>query len=201
MPDGHVIFTAGVSFYSRSENKFVFSIPTVLFDYSPRTNTIAQVKTPCSLTQVLDSTTAGVLRMLVLPSGQLLLSDGTKLPWVYTPRGSPQPSWRPTIRRVTSNGNGTFTLVGTGINGLSEGAAFGDDAQMASNYPLVRLTRTQTCAVSYARTFNWSSTGVATGKKTETTDFSLPRLLSPGVYRLAVKANGISSVPIRFRVK
>ena len=102
---------------------------------------------------------------------------------------------------MTSNGNGTFTLVGTGINGLSEGAAFGDDAQMASNYPLVRLTRTQDRAVSYARTFNWSSTGVATGKKTETTDFSLPRLLSPGVYRLAVKANGISSVPIRFRVK
>ena len=91
MPDGHVIFTAGVSFYSRSENKFVFSIPTVLFDYSPRTNTIAQVKTPCSLTQVLDSTTAGVLRMLVLPSGQFLLSDGTKLPWVYTRADLPSP--------------------------------------------------------------------------------------------------------------
>ena len=58
--------------------------------------------------------------------------------------------------------DGSFHLTGTLLNGISQGAAYGDDAQMDSNYPLVRAAD-GTGNVYYLRTFNWSSTGVQTG--------------------------------------
>ncbi|NOU08308.1 MAG: M48 family metalloprotease, partial [Hyphomicrobiaceae bacterium] len=64
---------------------------------------------------------------------------------------------------------GGLTLLGNAVAKLwsgsssptaTEGAAYGDDWQMSTNYPLVRLT-SGGGTVYYARTFNWSSTGVA----------------------------------------
>src|SRR5206468_12289720 len=50
--------------------------------------------------------------------------------------------------------------------------------------------------VSYARTFNWSSTGVATGNMPESVQFTLPTGATPGVYLVSVIANGIASDPV-----
>src|SRR5258706_7212899 len=83
------------------------------------------------------------------------------------------------------------------INGISEGAAFGDDAQMDSNYPLVRLTD-GSGNVYYARTFNWSSTGVMTGNRLVSTRFTVPLNVPSGPLSLIVVANGISSNPVSF---
>ena len=52
--------------------------------------------------------------------------------------------------------------------------------------------------VYFARTFNWSSTGVQTGSTPETTDFTLPAGLPLGTYQLTVVANGIASAPVSF---
>ena len=87
--------------------------------------------------------------------------------------------------------------MGTQLNGLSEGAAFGDDSQMDSNFPIVRLTDASG-NVFYARTFNWSSTGVMTGNQTVSTEFRVSEFLPPGSYSLAVVANGISSDSVSF---
>jgi len=87
--------------------------------------------------------------------------------------------------------------VGTLLNGISEGAAYGDDWQMNSNYPIVRLTDAAG-NVRYARTYNWSSTSVMTGNTPETTEFRLPPGLAAGTYSLVVVANGNSSVPVSF---
>jgi hypothetical protein len=97
---------------------------------------------------------------------------------------------------IASNGNGSYHLTGTGLNGLSEGAAFGDDNQMDSNYPLVRFTD-GSGNVHYGRTYNWSSTGVMTGTNLVSTDFTLPPNLPAGSY-LEVVANGIASDPVAF---
>ena len=51
---------------------------------------------------------------------------------------------------------------------------------MATNYPIVQLTNASG-QVSYARTANWSSTGVATGSTPETVDFTLPARGWPGL--------------------
>jgi hypothetical protein len=87
-------------------------------------------------------------------------------------------------------------LTGTLLNGISEGAAFGDDAQMNSNYPLVRLTNAVSGLVYYARTYNWSSTSVMTGSSLESTHFTMPASAPYGSYSLVVVANGISSDPV-----
>ncbi len=83
------------------------------------------------------------------------------------------------------------------FNGISEGAAYGDDAQMNSNYPLARMTNANG-DVFYCRTYNWSSTGVMTGSALVTTEFTPPAGLAPGTYSLVVVANGNSSDPISF---
>ena len=50
----------------------------------------------------------------------------------------------------------------------------------------------------FARTSNWSSTGVQTGSTPVSTDFSLPAYLPNGTYSLTVIANGIASAPVPF---
>jgi hypothetical protein len=92
-------------------------------------------------------------RMLALPSGRVLVTsrgDATDI-WTYTPATGPQDAWRPAITTVPSivgPGN-TYTVSGTQFNGFSQGAAYGDDAQMATNYPLVRITNTGSGHVFY----------------------------------------------------
>jgi hypothetical protein len=140
-----------------------------------------------------------VLFMLDLPDGTVLVSSGGNPQLnIYQPNGSPLAAAKPTITSITPNPDGSFHLVGTGLNGICEGAAEGDDGQMASDYPLVRLTNNATGYVSYARTYNWSTAGIRTGSTPETTEFRLPATLPYGSYSLVVVANGIASNPVAF---
>ena len=93
-------------------------------------------------TQVPSTATAANLtsykgRMLELPTGQILhlVSDGVNFAApmtidveVYTPNGSPNPAWGPTILSVPSTltRGGSFIIKGTQFNGLSAGANYGD---------------------------------------------------------------------------
>jgi hypothetical protein len=145
--------------------------------------------------------------MLDLPDGTVLYchieqgnlfysSFGSQL-YVYTPGGSPVAAGKPTINSITRNGDGSYHLTGTKLNGISGGAAYGDDLQMESNYPLVRLTD-GSGNVIYARTYNWSSTGVQTGSAIVSTEFSSATIF-PGNYNLQVVANGIASDSVFFQ--
>ena len=68
---------------------------------------------------------------------------------------------------------------------------------MDSNYPIVEL-QSASGLVYFAQTFNWSSTGVATGSTPVSTSFSLPASMPYGTYSLTVVANGIASAPVSF---
>ena len=182
--DGNVLFAAGAI------NGFKYPGPTVLFEYNPTANTITQVTAAGPNLNVQPFQT----RMLDLPNGQVLFTNSTDTLYVYTPSGAANAAWKPTISNIAYDSGSTFTLTGMQINGLSEGAAYGDDAQMASNYPIVQLTNASG-QVSYARTANWSSTSVATGSTPESVNFTLPAQDGPGVYSLSVIANGIASTP------
>jgi hypothetical protein len=92
-------------------------------------------------------------------------------------------------------------LSGLQFNGLSQAATYGDDAQAATNYPLVRITNTATGHVFYARTFNHSSMGVATGSTLVTTNFQVPPKIERGASQLEVVANGIPSNPVSVTIK
>jgi hypothetical protein len=97
----------------------------------------------------------------------------------------------------------TYIITGTQFNGLSQACSYGDDAQMATNYPIVRVTNTTTGAVTYLRTFNHSTMAVATGTTTVSTNIDVPRI-QPGcadVLTLEVIANGIPSVPVPIAIQ
>jgi hypothetical protein len=110
------------------------------------------------------------------------------------------PAGKPAISSITANGDGSYHLTGTRLNGISQGAAYGDEMQMDSNYPLVRFTD-GSGNVFYGRTYNWSSTGVMTGNTPVTTEFTLPPAVlldGSAAYSLVIVANGISSDPVTF---
>jgi hypothetical protein len=136
--------------------------------------------------------------MLVLPTGQVLLTtEGATSPqvFIYTPKGTYKPAWQPTITSVpTKLTRGTqYVVKGTQLNGLSQGAAYGDDTQSATNYALVRITNNATKHVFYARTVNPSTMAVATGSKVVSTHFTVSAATETGASSLVVVTNGIPS--------
>lgn len=136
--------------------------------------------------------------MLVLPDASILYSDSTTNLYTYVPTGFPRVSSLPTISSIQANGDGSYHLTGTRLNGISEGAAYGDDAQMDSNYPLVRVSD-GSGNILYLPTFNWSSTSVATGANSVSTEFyAFQNLTAGSAYSLVVVANGIGSDPVTF---
>jgi hypothetical protein len=171
-----------------------FGGPITFLEYDPASNSISQVKSPGPNI----ASGAFTSRMLALPSGQILFGSGVDSDlWVYTPDSAPNPAWAPKISSIVANGPNSFTLTGTQLTGLSQGAAYGDDAQMATNFPLVRLTDSSG-NVFFARTTNWSSTWVATGNTSQTVNFTVPAAAGTGPFNLSVIANGIASTAVTF---
>ena len=115
---------------------------------------------------------------------------------IYTPAGGPRPMWRPRIVHVPRHlhPGRSYRLHGKQLNGLSQACAYGDDQQMATNYPLVRLW--SHAGAFYCRTWDHSTMGVATGDTIHHTHFHVPHHVPHGDYRLVVIANGIASHPI-----
>lgn len=90
-------------------------------------------------------------------------------------------------------------MTGTQFNGLTQGAAFGDDAQSATNYPLVQITNNATGHKFFARTHDHSTMAVATGNLVTFTSFDiLPTSAGTefGDSTMVVIANGIPSKPV-----
>lgn len=184
MVNGDVLFTT-----TPSTN----DTPVSFYEFDPVANAIDQVDGPLGLT--FESLSFG-MRMLDLPDGTILFSDTGPQLFVYQPDGSPLAEGQPSIATLSTNSNGSYHLTGRVFTGISEGAAYGDDAQMASDYPIVRLTSAS--GVYYARSTNWTSTLIMTGTNIVSTDFTLPASLPVGLYSLVVSANGNASAPISF---
>ena len=172
-------------------------LPNVSFyEYDPVANSYARQNSPTG-GMIETNRAAYQTAMLCLPDGNVLFSDETSQLYVYQPAGAPLLVGTPVISSVTWGGGGSLHLTGTLFNGISQGASYGDDEQMDSNYPLVRFGD-GAGQILYGRTYNWSDTGVMTGNKTVTTEVLPPwdRLLTPGPYSFTVVANGISSLPV-----
>ncbi len=131
--------------------------------------------------------------LMVLPTGQVLLGGDA----VYTPAGNYLQPWAPYMYSVptTANRGQTYLIQGRQMNGLSQAAAFGDEYETATNYPLVRIVNNATGHVFYAKTHGHSSMGVATGKAPEFTRMDIPANMETGASKLYVVANGIPSTP------
>jgi len=136
--------------------------------------------------------------MLLVPSGQVLLSASSSDVEVYTPDGDPEEDWRPTITSCPANirTKQTYQLSGRQLNGLSQACSYGDDATMATNYPIVRVRSEVDGKEYYAKTFDHSTMAIATGSTIVSTHFKLPFGVPGGKADLVVIANGIASEPV-----
>jgi len=140
---------------------------------------------------------AYVGHLLELPSGQLLFSDFSQDLEVFTPAGTFVNAWKPTITSLpkTITHGKTYVVKGKQLSGLSQGGAYGDDFQDATNFALVRITNNSSKHVVYAKTHNPNSYAVQSGNKVESTSFDVPSGIETGASSLQVVTNGIPSVP------
>jgi hypothetical protein len=173
-----------------------FDNPVYFYEYDYVSNAFTQVNGPNGLT---EDNTPFATDMLDLPDGSVLFVDGqgTTSLYIYHPDGSPLAAGQPVINSITENTNGSYHLVGVGLNGITGGAAYGDDWQMDTSYPLVRLTNNVSKNVYYARTYQWTSTTIQNPNPVST-EFTLPQNLPAGTYSLVVTANGNASAPQTF---
>jgi FKBP-type peptidyl-prolyl cis-trans isomerase 2/regulation of enolase protein 1 (concanavalin A-like superfamily) len=205
LPDGNILFAADSALYEG---------PTHIFEFNPTTNTYTDLSSelPTSFLNYGLDPARGVgpggetvwysfpsyaYNMVVLPTGQVMIANTfSDTIYVFTdqPGTPPAPSAVPTISSIAPTGGGSYLLTGTGLNGISEGASYGDDAGMSSNFPIVQLTD-PSGNVYYARTYNWTP-GVATASAQVTTDFALPAGLPANTYMVSVIANGVASAPV-----
>ncbi len=148
----------------------------------------------------LNPTLQGYGALMMLPTGQALVSSGRVQ--LYNPTGTYLPAWAPAITTFpgTITRGSTYSISGTQFNGLSQAAAFGDEYETATNYPLVRITNQATGHVFYARTHHHSSMGVATGTSIVSTNFDVPAGAEKGISSLEVVANGIPSAKVTVTV-
>lgn len=176
-----------------------YSGPCSFYEYDYTSDTFTQVTAPGGGSTYNNSAPFGT-SMLDLPDGTVLFVGGQNSGslFVYTPDGTPLAAGQPAINSITENADGSYQLTGTNLNGISEGAAYGDDEQMNGNYPLVRMTNNSSANVYYARTYNWNSTSVQTASRVVTAQFTLPQNMPAGTYSLVVTAVGNPSAPQTF---
>jgi hypothetical protein len=138
---------------------------------------------------------------LVLPNGQILFTDFFFVQ-IFTPAAGYDPAWAPRIQSApaTVSPGGSYEVSGHLFNGMSQGAAYGDDNQMATNFPLVRITNNATGHVFYSRTHGHSSMAVAFHGRVST-HFDVPASQELGPSEMVVIANGIPSVPVAVMVQ
>jgi uncharacterized protein (TIGR03437 family) len=175
-----------------------FSNPVQLFDFDPVANLISAAS-PVLNDPALNTARAYYTQMLMLPTGQVLFSDATNQLYVYTPDGEAPESLLPSITSVAGKGDGSFTVVGTQLTGQSAGAAYGDDEQNDTNFPIVSLAN-GAGSVFYCRSSNWSYIGVGGGSTPQTVDFTLHPAITPGDYSLVVSGAGLRSKPLFVRI-
>ncbi len=184
MPNGRVLLVAGPA----STGAGSFPGPTQLLEFDG--NTINTIDNPSH-----SSNLPFQARLLLLPTGEVLFADGSNKMAIYAPDGDPDPNWKPQITSCPARVRiaQTYALQGRQLNGLSQAVSYGDDATMATNYPIVRMTNRISGKVYYCRTHDHSTMGVATGSTIQSTNFTVPCGVEAGEYDLVVIANGIAS--------
>jgi hypothetical protein len=195
LPSGNVLLQLSPAYISNCGS--AFCAPSHFFEYNG--TGFVQVNEPADAPNI----AAFEGRMLVLPTGQIFWSSDSGDVEIYTPKGKPQDSWRPTITSSPTSaklGSTNNVVQGTLFNGLSLGASYGDDAQSSTNYPLVRITNIASGHVCYARTHNHATMGISDGGPTST-QFDVPGTCEAGGSRLQVIANGIASASVRIRLR
>lgn len=219
LPNGRVLCVAGPA----AANKDDYPTNIYFFEFDPATNTLKQIVSPETGSMEPFPGAPYESRMLLLPTGEVLFAGKLKPSnesrvYLYQPdkpdskiQALIQPKidqlQGPLVATTTTLDRGaTYLVRGTRFNGISQAVSYGDDATMATNYPLVRLVKKSAGApdkVWYCRTFNHNTMGVATGNLPCTTNIQIPQLEDGdvGSMDLLLIANGIASDPVQVTIR
>ncbi len=184
-----VVLTDGEVLVAASPGIYISPMTMVLFNGK----TIQTTATPPDA--VSDSSFN--VRLLMLPTGQVLETDASNDVEIYTSGHAAEAGIGPVITTVPASltPGSTYTLKGKRLNGMTQNNFYGDDAQYATNYPLVRITNEGSGKVVYARTHNFSTMAVGSSA-TATAEFDVPSTIASGQSTLVVVTNGIPSPPV-----
>ena len=200
----------------------VFNPPTHFFEYDGQTFTEVAAPPDAPLNTTYQQ------MMVVLPTGEILMTDFSSDVELYTPAPGTVDTAVPVITEapmlvvaargtsqdphpITQASDGvtpvanlflgeTYELAALRMNGVTQGAYYGDDDQSYTNYPLVRLTYKDTGHVVYCRTHAHSTRAIGPDKH-GTTQFDVPLTGERGLADLEVVANGIASPSVLVNVK
>ncbi len=194
LPNGHVLLAASAG---------VFNAPAHFVELDG-TN-LTEVAAPAD--SIYDSSFN--VNFLLLPNGQVLETDFSGDVELYTQAAStgggchaegaeiaPELEWMPWS---LTRGH-TYTFYGEQLHGISSGVSYGDDAQAATNYPIVQITNRATGHVQFGRTHDFSNFSIARDAQSSAR-LDVPATLEPGPSDLVVIVNGIASEPMRVRIK
>jgi hypothetical protein len=209
LPNGNVLIQTS-SFFNAPSSFWEFGSDNVT-PQTPGAGTLTQVTNPPCNNATTTNVAAFQSRMLLIPTGQILwvAGLGVNCTSIYAPNagdGTFNNVMRPpphvmSVSNTSLFRGSTYTLTGSMLTGFSQGAMYGDDAQMATNYPMVRITNNTTNHVCWGRTHNWA---ILTS-----TQFDVPPATTPaanwplvenpcdaGASTLVVVTNGLVSNPI-----
>lgn len=189
LPDGNILVQASPGIFESPSHFWEFRI-------NAKTGNVKAVQVNDTKAAPNDPSYFG--NMLLLPTGEVFWDssqDSSREVAVYTPLGHPRAAWLPKVSSVKSTlkvGSTGNAIAGTKFNGFDLGGSYGDDAQAATNYPIVRITNNSTGDVCFARSYNFSTMGVWTSGKTNAV-FDIPNSCETGASTLQVIVNGIAS--------
>lgn len=189
LPNGHVVYAAGVDVVDRNES---FNTRSRLLKWDTGSNISFLSSDPKT---IFGGPEYGV-RMCLLPTGEVIYNDAALTIRIYTPTNeelTPISGHRPTITSLSSTSvlsGGKFTLTGTQLTGLHEGAFWGDDNSARTNIPIVRLRSISSGLVYYCRTRDYTYRGIQPNRASSCSVI-LPPNVPPGAYQIELTVNGI----------
>jgi hypothetical protein len=211
LPNGNVLFAASPTNYAS---------PTSYFEWD------GVAITPVTAPSSAVNDASYQINLLVLPTGEILATDQSQDVELYTPLVGPDLSSAPVVETIpqdtslagstllpqvpdqprdlvpltTLYGGRSYMVSAKRPNGISQASFYGDDAQAATNYPIVRLANVASGKVSFARTHSGSTYAIG-ADVTGTFEFDVPLTAEGGLSRMTVIANGIASPAITVEVK
>ncbi|MGB8908744.1 MAG: hypothetical protein WCC84_08330 [Candidatus Cybelea sp.] len=187
MLNGQVMISASPGLYNAPASLFVFN-----------GKKLKSIATPPNF----PNDSSYNIRLLMLPTGQIMEDDSSSDIEIYTGGGAPDARIAPIVTAVptTLTHGDTYKISGKRFNGATQNNMYGDDVQQATNYPLVRITNSATGHVFYCRTHNFSFMGVASNRKVNA-KFDVPASIETGASTLVVVTNGNPSAPVSVTIQ
>jgi hypothetical protein len=198
LPNGDVLLVASPG---------VFNSPSYVFEWDGSTFTEVPRTRDCAGNASYSE------MLLVLPTGEILMTAFSTDVELYTPARGIAEAAIPVITAIrdadgTLAGAGdielypgrTYIVEGVRLNGVTQGAYYGDDQQSATNYPLVRVTYDANQHVRYLRTHDHSTMSIDPATE-GSTHFDVPADAERGSAVLEVVANGVPSPGVRVDIK